>query len=241
MILSRLSQALRTQNWLAVALEFAIVVLGVYLAFQLATWSEARQQDAEATRLQEQLEIEVSAAVDEIESWIAYRTEAVSELHDAILTIQSNDPERGLSEQECEAIWGSHIVIWNDVRLVTLDEIIATGRLSILPDTRLRRALLEYRNENSIGNSRRAFIAADLSNVVDTFAEEMPRFIEPGPTESSWLSANRVDCQLQPIRENATLRNRLISNLGRTRGMIGLAEQELEHLRVIQRLLATED
>ena len=44
MILSRLSKAIREQNWFAVALEFVIVVAGVLLAFQISLMSE-RQAD----------------------------------------------------------------------------------------------------------------------------------------------------------------------------------------------------
>ena len=46
MILSRLSQAIRTQNWFAVVLEFVIVVAGVLLTFQITAWNEARQEQA---------------------------------------------------------------------------------------------------------------------------------------------------------------------------------------------------
>ena len=44
MILARLSRAIRTQNWFAVALEFVIVVAGVMLAFQITAWNTQRQE-----------------------------------------------------------------------------------------------------------------------------------------------------------------------------------------------------
>lgn len=43
MILSRLTHALREQNWLAVGIEFIIVVAGVVIGFQISAWNEARQ------------------------------------------------------------------------------------------------------------------------------------------------------------------------------------------------------
>lgn len=46
MILSRLSHAIRTQNWFAVVLEFVIVVAGVLLAVQITAWNEGRQDRA---------------------------------------------------------------------------------------------------------------------------------------------------------------------------------------------------
>ena len=42
MILSRITHALRTQNWFAVALEFVIVIAGVVIGFQIQAWNAAR-------------------------------------------------------------------------------------------------------------------------------------------------------------------------------------------------------
>lgn len=41
-LLGRLAQAVREQNWFAVALELAIVVLGVVIGFQVTSWGQAR-------------------------------------------------------------------------------------------------------------------------------------------------------------------------------------------------------
>ena len=46
MILSRISHAVRTQNWFAVALEFVIVIAGVVIGFQVNAWNEGRQDRA---------------------------------------------------------------------------------------------------------------------------------------------------------------------------------------------------
>lgn len=54
MILTRITRAIREQNWFAVALEFIIVVSGVFLAFQASTWQAAidqRESARESLRL----------------------------------------------------------------------------------------------------------------------------------------------------------------------------------------------
>jgi len=38
MLLSRLTKHLRSQNWAAVLLELVVVVVGIFLAFQLERW-----------------------------------------------------------------------------------------------------------------------------------------------------------------------------------------------------------
>ncbi len=52
MILRRIAEHVKAQNWLAVALDFVIVVLGVFVAMQVANWNVARiERDLERAYL----------------------------------------------------------------------------------------------------------------------------------------------------------------------------------------------
>ena len=42
MILRRLSQSLKEQNWTAIVIEFVLLVSGVFLGIQVANWNEDR-------------------------------------------------------------------------------------------------------------------------------------------------------------------------------------------------------
>lgn len=55
MILRRLTENLRTQNWTAITIEFLIVVIGVFLGTQVANWNQSRLEKAETERLLVQL------------------------------------------------------------------------------------------------------------------------------------------------------------------------------------------
>ena len=55
MLLRRVMENLQEQNWLAVILDFLIVVLGVVAAFQLQTWGESRATQQRATQSLHQL------------------------------------------------------------------------------------------------------------------------------------------------------------------------------------------
>ena len=48
MLLRRLMQHVRDQNWFAVGLDFIIVVSGVLFAFQISTWAAAHEQREDA-------------------------------------------------------------------------------------------------------------------------------------------------------------------------------------------------
>lgn len=45
MILRRLTRHIREQNWTAIAIEFVLLVLGVFLGIQLGNWNEAQTEE----------------------------------------------------------------------------------------------------------------------------------------------------------------------------------------------------
>ena len=63
MILRRLSHSLREQNWTAIAIEFVLLVLGVFLGIQVANWNagaiERREAEEALLRLEEDLRLSV--------------------------------------------------------------------------------------------------------------------------------------------------------------------------------------
>jgi hypothetical protein len=50
MLLRRITEHIRTQNWFAVGIDFLIVVVGVYIGIQVANWNVTRQRFVEAQR-----------------------------------------------------------------------------------------------------------------------------------------------------------------------------------------------
>ena len=63
MILRRLTTNLRAQNWTAIAIDFLIVVLGVFLGIQASNWNQARVDRAETQRLLMRIEPEIDQII----------------------------------------------------------------------------------------------------------------------------------------------------------------------------------
>ena len=55
MLLRRLAKHLRAQDWTAIAIEFAIVVLGVFLGLQVGNWNQERLERQAAVTYRERL------------------------------------------------------------------------------------------------------------------------------------------------------------------------------------------
>jgi uncharacterized membrane protein len=72
MILRRLSENLRAQNWTAIVVEFILVVLGVFLAILAANWNMERVSRQETGRLLSQLDTELGIVLQDLDSMDAY-------------------------------------------------------------------------------------------------------------------------------------------------------------------------
>lgn len=71
MLIRRFTEHLRDQNWFAVALDFLVVVVGIFVGLQVSDWNQARLDRLEAdyhlSFLRSELSEEISAAEAEIE------------------------------------------------------------------------------------------------------------------------------------------------------------------------------
>ena len=144
MLLRRLSQNLREQNWAAVALDFLIVVVGILVGMQANGWSESRKAEREAayyvSRLSDELTATVNRFDQEIEggrvladrSLAAYRMLRANELTDA-------------TKEEFEANFiAIHSVPDVVFTVAALDEMKSTGKIGVLADRDVRERLYEF-------------------------------------------------------------------------------------------------
>jgi hypothetical protein len=46
MLLRHIIEHVRVQNWTAIVIDFAIVVVGVFVGLQVSNWNEERQDDS---------------------------------------------------------------------------------------------------------------------------------------------------------------------------------------------------
>ena len=143
MLLRRITKHVKDQNWFAVGIDFAIVVVGVFMGLQVANWNEARTDmqrsaDLKLRLVQDFRTIEENAIrnINAITSW-----QTVSQaIGDEVLagTLSPSQPE--LANRRFDA--SSWTLLPG--RSVTFTEIISQGDMDILKSTELRDALLDF-------------------------------------------------------------------------------------------------
>lgn len=236
MILSRIASALRRQDWVTVFIEFALVVAGVLVALQLDNWNQERQTRAEEKRLVSQLNIELEAAITTKEAWLQSSEAWWRTLASGIEVIQ-NTEEAELTTEQCQSMWASHLIFFGNSNLATLDEILASGRLELLGDKSLRNSLLNFAAARKQSAEMQSFVRSDFANLVDVHADAFPRYFDDIPADISSRSMSHipvnthVECAIDKIRSNQTIKNKLISNLARTTGVLNAARNEVDQMR----------
>lgn len=152
MLLRRVIEHVRDQNWTAIGIDFVIVVIGVFFGIQVANWNEARLTRAKAEVFTARLHADLRE-----EAW-RYR----------FLLAYYNDV-RDASEAAANALSGKAALPNEDLlvnayratqykqgasRRATYDELISTGNIGLIED----RGLLNL--------AVRAYSLATLDNVV---------------------------------------------------------------------------
>lgn len=144
MILARITQALRDQNWLAVSLEFIIVILGVVIGFQVTQWSssqaEAERRAVALDRLHDEVEDAVSALrlmTTNYDRLNTTRTEVIERLI-------ADDLEGIGSDADISSVTSTSLLPAFSPRQGVYTEIISSGMLSSLGDEDFRDALGDY-------------------------------------------------------------------------------------------------
>ena len=141
MRLRRIAEHLRQQHWTGAVIELAIVVLGVFIGLQVSNWNEARRDQVLARqyleRLREDFVLSASGSADAIAS-LDQQTSLASLMLARLQACRLDAGDRAsfahglllLGRQEPPLLSRG-----------TIDELRSTGRLAIIRNIELRKAL----------------------------------------------------------------------------------------------------
>ncbi|MEO5629778.1 MAG: hypothetical protein ABIQ62_08440 [Thermomonas sp.] len=150
MILRRLSQSLKEQNWTAIWIEFVLLVAGVFLGIQVANWNEERasglQSELFTQRLRDDLRIETWSRAALNAYYASVRLNARNTL--AALEGKADLSNEALLIAAYRASQYGELIRHRD----TYDELTSTGNIGLIKDRLLRKMATEIYNSNSADN-----------------------------------------------------------------------------------------
>jgi len=144
MILRRVTEHVKAQNWFAVGIDFVIVVAGILIAFQITTWNEQRQQHAREQQYLGRIAAELDNTILEIEDAIALTNERQALGEYLLRTIADPELVRADPATFFGALIFSGYTFSPRIRSYAFDEMQSAGELNILRDRALRYDLTEF-------------------------------------------------------------------------------------------------
>lgn len=143
MIPRRLVEHLRRQEWTAIAIEFVIVVIGVFVGLQMSNWNDTRIQAAEEEATLQRLQEEFGAIEAELIRVADQYSATVESTGLVIRALRGGTPPP--DEAAFRDMLRAAQFVWDvPAQSTTYAELVATGALSRLSDPELRAALTRY-------------------------------------------------------------------------------------------------
>jgi len=141
MILRRLADAIRQQNWFTVVLEILIVVAGIFIGLQVDDWNNLRKDHKDEQHYLNRLHDEILNAEKLSARLLARRIKRQSDILDMLDTVFVDIEKSSLPDTQCFTIGGLHYFNMVVSGLSAAEELTASGRMDILQDKELRAAL----------------------------------------------------------------------------------------------------
>lgn len=141
MLLRRLSDHVKAQNWTAVALDFIIVVSGILIAFEITSWNEEVQRRGVETRYLRQVEADLAFDLERVDHFIEFYT-GQAEAARRVIGVHAAPMNADVAKYYSDVI----TVLYFDEhhpRYSSLDALLGSGDVALLSNNRILTQLLE--------------------------------------------------------------------------------------------------
>jgi hypothetical protein len=144
MLLRRVIEHTKAQNWFAVGLDFLIVVVGVFIGIEVANWNQARQDRQEERRYYTQLLVDLRRDLDSF-SFAQAKADEFDNAAEHVLAMLEGRPAPVISRGRlATAIHHAGFIYIPRASRGTYDELTSTGNLGLLRDRRIKSEIAEY-------------------------------------------------------------------------------------------------
>jgi hypothetical protein len=202
MILKRMAEAIRTQNWFTVLLEILIVVIGILIGLQVDDWNEHRKERVAERDYVERLLAETHFNISQVRAKAQSYFDRAQSISRVVAHIDENTVDEITTQDLTKAFCYWYLPEGIRLQSSTYDEMTSTGSLDLLTDQKIRQFLQlawsEHRRAEAENPKLGAF-QADLAKPLRAFADwefDAPRqSIDDDPHNVAIRAGCRVDRQ----------------------------------------------
>lgn len=141
MLLRRVTQHVRDQNWFAVALDFVIVVVGVFIGIQVANWNESQAESRRGRYYLNRLVVDLTDDLKRSNLLVEYYGQVLSSIEQTEALLLQDDPD---GKSLIAAAYRATEVNGARVASATWDQMVSSGQVGLLRDANLENSLSDY-------------------------------------------------------------------------------------------------
>lgn len=142
MLLRRIALHVRKQDWTAIAIDFVIVVVGVFIGIQVSNWNDARLREETARDYIARIREDLAGNRDDLGQRLAYFTRV--RMH-ALAALEALDkPRDTLDEQFVIDVYQATHMLQRELGRDTYDEILSVGANNAISDVVIRQRLSNF-------------------------------------------------------------------------------------------------
>jgi len=144
MLFRRISQHIGAQNWLAVVLDLAIVVVGIFLGLQVSAWNDTRHDRLRETEILDHLSADFEEIKTEVDEALDFHRDVIEALNTVLLSIEAGTVTQ---EEEVSVRQGLQRALWYNTgarRSGTYVDLVSSGQIRLIRNEELRSVLSKY-------------------------------------------------------------------------------------------------
>ena len=201
MILKRMTDSLRRQDWTAVTIEFLLVLIGVLLAFQINEWATERAAREERGNAAQRLLLEAEESVAFFRLGVSAQESLIADLRYALAKAQAHGS--GADTARLTAGLSRAIELSTPSPPSSVyDDLVSSGEFGRMGDAQMRASVASY-------NSSLKF----HRETIDYFRQLMPRLEDSRALTYAFDARSRqqlrLDVDLPALRADAVLQEKL--------------------------------
>lgn len=211
MVLRRLIQHIKTQNWFAVGLDLLVVIVGIFLGLRFTELNEDRKDTQDSYAYLQRIHDELAVSIEASDRVRTRRLQTIEPLVDAGRVIFSAEENVQLEYEHCFTLGVSHFYNISVPELPSLAELMSAGRVHIIRDVKLRTALIKLQQTYGVLQT----VIEQYTPAAHNLPAMHPQLIASAPYFDNALGEMQSSyrCDLSGMRSNQEFLNQLSENI----------------------------
>ena len=143
MLLRRVLMHFRKQDWIAIGLDFIIVVVGIFVGLQVSQWNDHRQERVLEQQYLQSLKSDFESDIEKLDKAIALAEERAILFRKIISAVDSENID-GDPNEFIWAVYSTNLLNFPSYARATINDLMSTGNLRLIRDRELKAEIAVY-------------------------------------------------------------------------------------------------